>query len=778
MSSLHNLKIEKLVRIALAVQLAMLGLVGLAFLGFDIPILRQIVGFIFLTFVPGILILRILKVHNISAIESLVYSVGLSLAFIMFAGVFANFALPFVGVSRPISPLPITATLVILTLILCSVAYKRDKNFPASSQTVALRVFSPPALLLILVPFLAILGTLLSSYYQNNILLIIFILAVAVIGGLVAFGKFIPEKAYPLAVAMIAIALLYQTTLSSPFLMGYDIQVENHYVNFVTQSGYWDWNIAGNVNTALSLTMLCPIYSAILNMDVVWVFKIIYPIFFCLVPLALFHVYHEQIGSRRAFLAAFFFMSIPVFFSEMTELNRQMVAEFFFALVIMLMIDRKLTLAQRTTLAIIFTLSIIVGHYALGYVFVFLLLVGWFILALMRSRPGRSLWQWLICKFGGLPQSLTSGRTFPAKIMAVIMGILLVFTLGWYGAVAQGTALNSIRHIGQSQFKLLSTELISPVQPKPASAFVDSTTRERLVLTALGLDFFSVSAQGKGFRIFQILTELFIVIGFIRLFLRPKGLKFRAEYAALTIGCALILFACIALPRFSGYLEVERFYHITLFLLSPLCILGGEVVWQGLCKVCKTSSLWLKGVKKSLRPANLNGLTPAGNNLGYFRFLALAVLIPYFLFNTGFIFEVTGSELYNVVDTPASTALSRHRLDMKVCNWQENAAIEWLPGVIDAKTPVYADAYAQLALSTTLYGRVKEFPTNAEKVPQKSYIYLKTWNLEKKEAPFMVARGEHITFEHISFDALPGLGKLINSKNLIYNNGGAQVLGP
>ena len=36
----------------------MLGLIGLAALGFDIPVLRQIVGFIFLTFVPGILILK------------------------------------------------------------------------------------------------------------------------------------------------------------------------------------------------------------------------------------------------------------------------------------------------------------------------------------------------------------------------------------------------------------------------------------------------------------------------------------------------------------------------------------------------------------------------------------------------------------------------------------------------------------------------------------------------------------------------------------------------
>lgn len=74
--------IKKCLWLSLAISLAALGLVGLAAVGFDMPILRQIVGFVFLTFVPGILILRILKSHNIGLIESLLYSVGLSLAFV------------------------------------------------------------------------------------------------------------------------------------------------------------------------------------------------------------------------------------------------------------------------------------------------------------------------------------------------------------------------------------------------------------------------------------------------------------------------------------------------------------------------------------------------------------------------------------------------------------------------------------------------------------------------------------------------------------------------
>ena len=298
------------------------------------------------------------------------------------------------------------------------------------------------------------------------------------------------------------------------------------------------------------------------------------------------------------------------------------------------------------------------------------------------------------------------------------------------------------------------------------------------MLTALGLDFFEVSAQGKGFRIFQIITQLFIVVGFMRLILKPRGLKFRAEYIALTMVCAMALFACIVIPHLSGILEIERFYHITTLLLSPLCILGGEAIWQGLSRLFKSSSSLPKDEEKPPEKARLSDMSSGRNNLGYFRFLALAVLIPYFLFNTGFIFEITRSERYNVVDAPSSIALSRHRLDMKVCNYKENAAIEWLPGVVDDKTPMYADTYAQLSLNTTLYGRVKAFPSDTKKMPENTYIYLKTWNLERNEAPFTMTHGEYIWYEHISFDALPELSRLIDSKNLIYNNGGAHVLGP
>ncbi|MDH5696700.1 MAG: hypothetical protein OEZ00_08925, partial [Dehalococcoidia bacterium] len=120
----NDWEIKKCLALCLALLLATLGLIGL-----DLPGLRQLVGLLFLAFVPGILILRILKIHHIGVIESLLYSVGLSLAFVMATGVVVNFALPPLGISHPITLFPLMGAVAIFSLILCFVAYKRDKGF-------------------------------------------------------------------------------------------------------------------------------------------------------------------------------------------------------------------------------------------------------------------------------------------------------------------------------------------------------------------------------------------------------------------------------------------------------------------------------------------------------------------------------------------------------------------------------------------------------------------------------------------------------------------------
>lgn len=756
---MNDWEIKKCLRISLAILLAELGLVGLASLGFDIPILRQIVGFIFLTFIPGVLILRILKVHNIGIVESLLYSVGLSITFVYFSGLFANFVLPLIGISKPISLLPITAILAIFTLVLSGIAYKRDKDFRATVTHLNIKEFvSPCYLFLLLLPLLAIFGAYLVNSHQNNMFLLLLIPVICIVVALAAFDR-LPQNAYPMAIVMIGLSLLLHTTLISSQLSGYDIHVEYYLQNLVVQNGYWDSTISKNANTALSVVLLCPIYSLLLNMDAIWVFKVIYPLLFCLVPLVLFYIFREQIGGNKAFLATFFFMSVMIFFTEMTALVRQQIAELFFALLILLMVDRRLGLPQKSVLATIFVMCLPLSHYGLTYICVAIFGIGWLLLLLMKNPKISYFWQRLSQKLSFSSANPGSSVLAPkvsrsSLLSGTLVSLLIVFSLAYYMCTAGGSAFDTIVSIGNHIYVNLS-EFFNPM------------AREALIGVAMGLDWGSASTLGKSFRILQWLTQLFIIIGLARLLIRSQDLTVKPEYIALSIGAGLILLACIVIPTLSAYLNVTRFYHISLLLLAPFCVLGGEAIWQGASKLSKSAL-------SRLRHATALTLRrdPIGTNSNSLRFVALAILIPYFIFTSGFVFEVTNYESYG--DIPCNwIALSSYRVDAPVFTDKDAEAVAFLSRVIGNEV-VYADESGRLLLYEQLYGNVRIIPSSGE-VPKNAYIFLRTWNFNKQEILVTLWQGIQAKSEHISLSDIP---TLFENKTLIYDNGGAQIWAP
>ncbi|MGA9048759.1 MAG: hypothetical protein WB588_07195, partial [Dehalococcoidia bacterium] len=75
--AINDWAIGKFLKTIFAILLIVLILAILGALGYDIPILRQIVAFVFLSFIPGLIILRILRLHRLGLAETLLYSVGL-----------------------------------------------------------------------------------------------------------------------------------------------------------------------------------------------------------------------------------------------------------------------------------------------------------------------------------------------------------------------------------------------------------------------------------------------------------------------------------------------------------------------------------------------------------------------------------------------------------------------------------------------------------------------------------------------------------------------------
>jgi len=906
MMTFNDWPIKKCLVLSASLLLAMIGLIGLAALGLDIPFLRQIAGFVLLAFVPGILLLRILRIHNISIIESLLYSIGLGLAFVMAVGALANFALPPLGIKHPITVGPLVVSFTVFLLILGVFAYLRDKDFrlaktPADADKKTIKAgFNGinPYLLAVLLPLLAILGTSMANAYQSNLLLLVLIVIVAIIIGLVAFNKFIPPQAYPFTIVMMALALLYQTTLISNYLVGSDIHLEYYFAWLVEKNGFWNAAVTVPINACLSIVILAPVYSLLLNIDIIWLFKIVYPLLFALMPLALFRMLRLQIRPQYAFLATAFFITMPMFTMDMVQLARQQVSQLFFVLVILLMVDRKLTLAQRTTLVLIFGFGVIVSHYGMGTGYAIgYLTFGALVLIFIRSRFGRAIWQWLIGKSNSLPTDLAAPGAFSRKALTIIVCLSLVFMFGYYGVVASGESLAGTQifiNIAEATSRTVIQYIRPPreteappapdlISPKVASSISDltprlewdaspwatsyglqvstdidftelvidkagitdthydvtaelkqSTThfwcvnasnaygtsewsqhwyfttwvptlaqavvtelpsielpsfvqnlitrfpmlnplaRESLVQTALGLDFALASPGGKVWRVFQYLVQLCLIIGFIRLVFRPGTLgKFKAEYLSLTIVSVIILLGVFLLPTLSYGLGATRVWQITLLLICPLFIFGSESIAQGIAKLGRVFR------KSCVLPRS------GHDSRALLRFPVLLILIPYFIFNSGLVFEVSKSQTTRFIDIPYSIALSGYRVDINtIFTTQDVAAATWLSGVEVQNYYVYADPHSTFAFpdywgdekgfgGVEHFTRMPPFPADTRDMTFPCYIYFRAWNTDNRMLTFPTA---YAARQSISFDDVAGLPQLAERGKRIYNNGGAQVL--
>ena len=668
----NDWEIKKFLKVVLVIQLAVWGVISLDAIGLQIPILRQFVGFVYLTFVPGILLLRILKLHELGNIETLLYTVGLSIATLMFTGLFMNSIYPIFGISKPISITPLIITISVVVLVLCVLCYIRNKNLSNPSFIDIKNVLSKPVLFLCLIPFLAVFGTYLVNFYHNNIFLMFLIVIIALIVLLIAFDKFIPKNLYPLAVFVIAISLLFHNSLISMYIWGCDINYELYLVNHVIADSHWDSTIPSTFNAMLSIVMLAPVFSNICDMSPTWVFKIIYPLVFSLLPLGLYHIYQKQIDDKTAFLSVFYFMSVFTFYVEMMSLARQQIAEFFFMLIILIMISKR-DMLKNHILLIIFGIGLITSHYGLSYLFVFFGFGGYiFMTYILKYKSTMYHYNFLI--------------------------LYIVFAFSWYIYATSGSTFETIVRIGSHIYNTMLTEVLT-------------TTATTLAVSV------SPSVCGQILRVLYLTSQFFIVVGFVMMLIKrvvqQKEIGFYGEYMAFSVICFGVLIAS-TITSFTG-MNIYRLFHIVCILLSPFCVIGGVIVFKILAKVVKAS--WASQCVKS----SLNALS--------------VFFVMFLLFNTGFVQEITKDDIRSIPLSQEWIKMHGDATDKNsfyaMCYPEQDIfSVKWISKNRDEEARIYADL-SHKVLPFASYGMMpfESLLTNTTGVGGHSYIYLGYQNI-------------------------------------------------
>lgn len=256
-------------------------------IGLNIPVLRQCAGFIYLTFIPGFLILRsVEKKTNIT--DTFVLSVGLSIAYLMFAGLILN-ETRLLGALRPLSVAPLTIMISIPALAIFLLSCRRD--MPAHIRTLleglmtrfpelSLRDF-PMLALLTLLPLLSAIG----AFYFNTFLLLLVIIVIALVFVISLFSeRILPSRLHGCVVFSVALCLVFQISLVTKHIMGWDIFAEYHVFRLTETAGHWDppgvvplLSVTLIMNSVLSTTILPTIYSVVLSLNEELVYKVVYP---------------------------------------------------------------------------------------------------------------------------------------------------------------------------------------------------------------------------------------------------------------------------------------------------------------------------------------------------------------------------------------------------------------------------------------------------------------------------------------------------------------------
>lgn len=677
------------------------------FILFNVPIARQIVGFIYFTFVPGFLTIKLLKLKKLDKLEAILFSVGLGIALMMLTGLFLNEFGFLLGISQPLSLIPILVVFNSLTLICVFLVYLRVDDVKLSGKSLSL---SPFVLLFTAIPILSFVGAMCVNVYGNNLILLFMIIATSLLFLTGVFlNKYSSQNLYSFAIFMIAIALLFHSSLISKYFvtLGSDVTGEYFVFKITENVAHWSslspyiggsWSGFGRLNSMLSITILPTIYSNLLNIDSVWMFKTLFPLIFSFVPLSLYQLWQTYIGKKYAFISAFLFMSEATFYTEMLNLNRQIVAELFFVLLLLVIANKKMNSVSKMFCFMIFSFGLVTSHYGLAEMFLFFISLA-FISLIILKRPSRNI-----------------------TVGMVVFFFVIMFA--WYIYTSRSAVFESFLEFGDYVYRQLGD-------------FFNPETRGETVLRGLGLEA-PPTIWNMFSRLFAYLTEALIVVGFLGLITKRVKINFEKEYFVLTVMAMTFLGLLILVPGLANTMNMTRFYHVLLFFLAPLCVLGAETIANMISK---------------------------GNREMKVFILLLIVLVSYFLFQTNFVYEVTGSDSWSV-------PLSKYRMStLKLygtLGYTDAYSVfgsRWLSNnVVIGNTQIYSDYVARNDLRG--YGLISpgyvELLSNVTEVATNGVIYLSSLNVN-----------EDILIGAISWN----LSEIafLNDMNKIYTNGGSEV---
>ena len=565
----------------------------------------KVVLFFCLAFLPGVAILRSLRITLKTFSTGLLYSFGLSMLVLMLSGLFANQLLPLFGITHPLELWWALGAWNIVTVIMIMVSIVANPHairlhpWPAEG-------FSKVTWLLIvlstLLPGVAMAG----AFRLNNGGDELFAMTtLGFVAGLILYAfllrRRLPDAVLTWLMFSIGLTILLMTSLRGWDIVGHDIEREFHVYSLTHMHALWNIGLDRDpYNACLSITILPEMFTRLLDVSGLVVFKVLLQIVFAACPAVLYVFLRQYVPKLGALTGSMLFICYPTFINDSAMLTRQGIAYLFFALAL-LIVSNKVQSKRYKLLFLLCSLGAILSHYSTAYMFV----------ALFSGA--------VVCKLLVVWWHALRNRSFPHAMRHTVLSPLFVvllfgITFAWYTQVT-GTSSGLVTTLNKSlanipkvfssdnkssdtstallfassktqadlyQSYLAKTQPHTIVDPTHAAQYAPTLTSDNLPLTplgakvrAIGLDPSIITTLRQSFaKVLQVLALLGVMYATYTLLRQKLSAPLGLDFICLSQAGILLLGLLVILPVLSiNYSVLRAFQQALIFLLLPMMLL-------------------------------------------------------------------------------------------------------------------------------------------------------------------------------------------------------------
>ncbi len=587
----------------------------------DVPGLVPAAGLWLCIGLPTLLLVHKLIAPTVALAEALVYGLATTLLALMLGGLALNQVLPLAGVARPLDREPVLITLGVGLIGLVAWRFERRRAFTAIALTARESA-------LVGAGAIVAAGGIMGAIRLNNGASGAFTAGVLAVGaaavvGLLVWRRSARDGVICTTLYLLALGLLFMTSLRGWYITGHDIQQEFHALQLTSINGGWDISrYPDPYNACLSITILPTLIGRIAHLHDPYVFKVVFPMLFAVCPVLVYRIARRFTGVGPSVLAAVYFMSFPTFFTDMPFLARQEIAFIFLGGAYLVITDAGQSMRWRRTWLALMSVGVVFSHYSTTYVLLGVMAVTWLVskggaLTRMVTRARRSrtilrvrrdplviTWPFLV----GLallvavwtgPLTGTSGQ-LEKTVLSSARGVLSGNLGDRSSDVSYSLLAGNTTTVRQRLAKYRAKSLDSTATARAEGTYYPRSVVDRyptpaakepdLPLTAVGSRVsdagIDVPAANSVMRAgFARLLQVFLVIGLVGVGL---GLVrwFRPTYELFLLAAAsfVAVIAQILLPSLTVEYGLLRSVQQGLFVLAPFLVAGSVApfMWLGL----------------------------------------------------------------------------------------------------------------------------------------------------------------------------------------------------